>query len=142
MGGPSHLIPCYLPLSPAVTPRQSLGSGHTHTPSRAGSLWTESLLSGVSHPHLPLDPPTSHFASPLPGGLSPLAPHKATHAFSGLSGTSPGLEGRACLASSPRNQMLDQFHWQNCDCSLGVLSISANSHSSSPLCRPKPWSHP
>lgn len=49
------------------------------------------------------------------------------------------LEGRACLASSPRNQLLDQLHWQNCNCSFRVLPISANGLS---LAQAKTWEPP
>lgn len=113
------------------------------TPAHAASLrfqsralWTGSLLSGMPHLHHPLKPPPLPIRPLLPGGLFPPAPDKGHPSLLWVLRNFPALEGRVCLASSPRNQLLDQLHWQNCNCSFGVLPISANGLS---LAQAKTW---
>lgn len=71
--------------------------------------------------------PTSptHTASSS-GWFIPPAPDKGHPSLLWVLRNFPALEGRACLASSPKNRLLNQLHWQNCNCSFGVLPISAN----------------
>lgn len=100
------------------------------------SLRTGSLLSGMPHLHHPQNPPPLPIRPLLPGGLFPLAPDKGPPSLLWVLRNFPALEGRACLASSPRNQLLDQLDWQNCNYSFGVLPISANGLS---LAQAKTW---
>lgn len=93
----------------------------------------------MPHLHHPLNPPPLPIRPLLPGGLFPPAPDKGHPSLLWVLRNFPALEGRACLASSPRNQVLDQLHWQNCNCSFGVLPISANGLS---LAQAKTWEPP